>query len=248
MLHYLERLLSSEEVDQVWEIHCEMMLRFGFDRLIYAYLPFQSTNGADSLDDIFILSNRGSEYLSELLATDSHGAVSIVPWITESPNELLWSQAPALEAQGRLSAADRRYLAINHRYGLMAGISLAFSDPAARARARISLGARSNLSQDDVDRIWQDHGSSLRVMNQIAHMRIASLPQAASRRVLTDRQKEVLEWVADGKTIADIALLMGLKAATIEKHLRLAREALDVGTTAQAVLKATLLRKILLPG
>ena len=32
--------------------------------------------------------------------------------------------------------------------------------------------------------------------------------------------------------------LMGLTPATVEKHLRLAREALDVETTAQAVLKA----------
>lgn len=38
----------------------------------------------------------------------------------------------------------------------------------------------------------------------------------------------------------DIALLMGLTPATIEKHLRLAREALNVETTAQAVLKAAL--------
>ena len=42
----------------------------------------------------------------------------------------------------------------------------------------------------------------------------------------------------DGKTTQDIAFLLGLTAATVEKHLRLAREALDVDTTAQAVLKA----------
>jgi LuxR family transcriptional regulator len=36
----------------------------------------------------------------------------------------------------------------------------------------------------------------------------------------------------------DTALLMGLTSATVEKHLRLAREALAVETTAQAVLKA----------
>ena len=33
-------------------------------------------------------------------------------------------------------------------------------------------------------------------------------------------------------------MLMGLTSATVEKHLRLAREALGVETTAQAVLKA----------
>lgn len=45
-----------------------------------------------------------------------------------------------------------------------------------------------------------------------------------------------LDVVGDCKTAQDIASLMGLSAATVEKHLRLAREALDVETTAQAVL------------
>jgi hypothetical protein len=34
-------------------------------------------------------------------------------------------------------------------------------------------------------------------------------------------------------------VIMGLTSATVEKHLRLAREALAVDTTAQAVLKAS---------
>ena len=55
---------------------------------------------------------------------------------------------------------------------------------------------------------------------------------------LTKRQREMLQWVGDGKTTQDIALLIVLTPATVEKHLRLAREALDVETTAQAVLKA----------
>ena len=55
---------------------------------------------------------------------------------------------------------------------------------------------------------------------------------------------EVLEWVGDGKTTADIATIMGLTLATVEKHLRLARESLDVDTTAQAVLKASFQNQI----
>ncbi len=49
---------------------------------------------------------------------------------------------------------------------------------------------------------------------------------------------EVLDVVGNGKTGQNIAILMGLSAATVEKHLRLAREALDVESTAQAVLYA----------
>jgi LuxR family transcriptional regulator len=74
-------------------------------------------------------------------------------------------------------------------------------------------------------------------MNNVFHLKLLTLPYSGARQ-LTQRQREVLQWVGDGKTAQDIALLMGLSAATVEKHLRLAREALDVETTAQAVLKA----------
>ncbi|MFM2366040.1 MAG: hypothetical protein RIR95_648, partial [Pseudomonadota bacterium] len=63
---------------------------------------------------------------------------------------------------------------------------------------------------------------------------------------LTSRQCEALEWVADGKTSHDVALLMGVSAAMVEKHLKLARETLCVETTSQAVAKATLMNLIFL--
>ena len=47
---------------------------------------------------------------------------------------------------------------------------------------------------------------------------------------------EALDVVCDGKTAQDIALLTVFSAATVEKYLGLAREALDVESTAQAVL------------
>ena len=73
----------------------------------------------------------------------------------------------------------------------------------------------------------------------MAHLKIVTLPHHRGGRSLTKRQREALEWVGDGKTTQDIALLMGLTSATVEKHLRLAREVLSVETTAQAVLKAS---------
>ena len=104
------------------------------------------------------------------------------------------------------------------------------------------------MRQHEVDAIWDAHGRELMVINTLTHLRISAMPFASSRRPLTPRQREVLEWVADGKTSADIATIMGLTVATVEKHLRLAREALDVDTTAQAVLKASVQKQIFLSG
>ena len=71
------------------------------------------------------------------------------------------------------------------------------------------------------------------------HVRIASLPQTGQRRPLTSRQREALQWSAQGKTMQDIATIMNLSVGTIEKHLRMARDSLDAQTTAHAVQKAT---------
>ena len=85
-------------------------------------------------------------------------------------------------------------------------------------------------------------------MNNVAHLKIITLPYNAPNRALTKRQREALEWVGDGKTTQDIAVLMGLTVATVEKHLRLARESLAVETTAQAVLKASLHNQMFIMG
>ena len=94
------------------------------------------------------------------------------------------------------------------------------------------------MTQPEVDALWAKHGKDIQLMNEIAHLKILTLPYSTPGRNLTRRQREALEWVGDGKTMQDIALLMGLTSATVEKHLRLARESLSVETTAQAVLKA----------
>ena len=94
------------------------------------------------------------------------------------------------------------------------------------------------VTQDDIDAVWDEHGDDILLINNILHLKIMTLPQSSSSaRSLTKRQREALEWVGDGKTMQDTAVLMGLTAATVEKHLRLAREALAVETTAQAVMK-----------
>ncbi|MCP4817709.1 MAG: LuxR family transcriptional regulator, partial [Shimia sp.] len=98
----------------------------------------------------------------------------------------------------------------------------------------------------EVDEIWATRGREIELINNVAHLKVQSLPYSNPERELTSRQREVLEWVGDGKTIQDIALLIERTPATVEKHLRLARDAMNVDTTAQALLKASFLKQIYL--
>ncbi len=52
---------------------------------------------------------------------------------------------------------------------------------------------------------------------------------------LSDRELEVMRWVASGRRQVDIALMLGLSERTIENHLRRIRKRLGATSTAQAM-------------
>ena len=56
---------------------------------------------------------------------------------------------------------------------------------------------------------------------------------------LISRQRETLEWASLRKTTQDIATINGLSSATIEKHLKIARNALAAQSTAYSVKRKT---------
>lgn len=244
MLGYLEGLLNSSDIEQIWAIHCERMATFGFDRLLYGFTRFQTTQGYGNLDDTLLLSNHSKAYLDEFINAGLFNDAPMVKWATQNVGHRSWREVAERAARGEMTAAEMRVLEFNRRFGVVAGISIGFADTALRAKGAIGLVGRAGLTQDDVDAIWNQHARELMVLNSLMHLKISSMPFATARRRLTARQREVLEWVGDGKTATDIATIMGLTVATVEKHLRLARDALDVETTAQAVLKASMQKQI----
>lgn len=55
--------------------------------------------------------------------------------------------------------------------------------------------------------------------------------------VLTAREREVLEWLAAGKTNRDIAAIVGARPRTVEKHLERIYEKLGVENRTAAVMR-----------
>lgn len=63
-------------------------------------------------------------------------------------------------------------------------------------------------------------------------------PQRFAGLPLTPREREVLRWVAAGKTDRDIAGLLGISVRTVQKHLERCYIALGVETRTAAVMRA----------
>ena len=234
---YLDALTNAQTVEDFWRLHSAKMASFGFDRLIYGFTRYRSASSLGDPQDWVVLTNQPPEYMTPFVDEGLYFHAPMVKWALENDGACSWRWMEDMARADGFTASERRVVEFNRKMGVLAGYTISFRSISARSKGAIALTARAGMTQDAVEQVWAQHGDEILVMNNVAHLKILTLPYSGARH-LTKRQREVLEWVGDGKSTQDIAFLLGLTAATVEKHLRLAREALDVETTAQAVLKA----------
>ncbi len=239
---YLDTVIEAHSMETVWDIHLRAMADLGFDRLLYGFTRFRTANSFGANEDLLILTNHEPRYTERFIGDNMYFHAPMVKWASENVGVCSWRWIE--QGAESFTPSERKVVEFNRKHGVTAGYTVSFNNASRRSKGAIALTGAAGATQDELDRIWARHGREITLMNNVVHLKIIDLPFTAIKRSLTKRQREALEWVGDGKTSQDIAMIMGLTQATIEKHLRLAREALDVDTTAQAVLKASFQNQI----
>ncbi|SDG28052.1 helix-turn-helix transcriptional regulator [Alloyangia pacifica] len=241
---HLLALTNADSIETAWSMHVARMADFGFDRLLYGFTRYRTPTSLGDPNDFLVLTNHRPAYTREFIGNGLYRHSPMVRWALENDGPRSWAVTSEALARGALNEDARRVIAFNAAQQVTAGYTIGFKSLSHRAKGAIALTARPGMSQDEVDRIWAAHGDTLLLHNNVLHLRILTLPYIPPDQSLTPRQREALEWVGDGKTMQDIAQIMGLTQATVEKHLRRARDTLNVETTAQAVAKATFLNQM----
>lgn len=241
LVEHLARVMACDNLAELWALHKDCMAGYGFDSLFYAYSYQMSERDFGALNDAVMLSSFPADYMQAFINRNLLVHCPMWHWSLENTGAISWEHfqevAPATEREAEIMA-----LAESHE--LTKGYLISFRDFSTRSKGVIAMANRGDISQAALDEVWAQHGSAIEVINWITHKQITAMPALGVNQPLTPRQIEVLEWVGAGKTAQDIATILSVAPATVEKHLRLAREALQVETTAHAVLKATLQNQI----
>lgn len=235
---FLEHFINADSVDELRQSYFEAMAHFGFDQVFYAARFMLALPAAVLHEDIQIYSNYPPAFVDRLM---SRGRLIDSPWAQ-------W----ALHNEGSISArhlggqaaTDDEAMALAVEHGVQAGQLVSLKNKVLRAHGAVLLNPGAGASHDEAERLWGRADREITVLSWVMHMRMATIRRGHYSGRLTARQREVLEWSSAGKTVAEIATILGVAPATIEKHLRLARETLAAGTTAQAILKAHLTHQL----
>lgn len=244
VLALLGRIAEAQSIDQAWTLATDHFATLGFGRVNYGFTRFRHLRTIGDPDDALFLTTCDPEYARRYFQGGFYARTPVFRWAERNSGACTWKWVHEAFVAGRLSADEADAMRQNVGMGVLAGISVSFPEASARAKGALGMIADLGVTQDDVEEIFATRRDEIVAIAHMMHLRIVQLPHLARARALSPRQREALEWVADGKTTQDVALLMGVSPAMVEKHLRLAREALAVETTAQAVAKGALLNMI----
>jgi LuxR family quorum sensing-dependent transcriptional regulator len=213
--------LSAPDIIQLFEAEIKAC---GFHAYIMAGLPSPGT----SLSDLTVASGWPPEWF-DIYTRENFSAMDPVPKFgasTVQPFE--WSEARYDKESDR---AAHLVMTRATEFRLMQGYCIPLHYDG--GGAVISM-ATEQLNIDPVAK------SALQLIGIYAHNRIRSLgrPNQQKRDGLTAREREVLRWVADGKTSWEVSVILKISERTVKFHLIQASRKLNAVNRTSAVAKA----------
>ncbi len=145
---------------------------------------------------------------------------------------LRWSEAREIEPPGRLEAP---FYAFAADLGFTEGLALPTYGPGART-GFVGLPALSGASTDD------EVAAIAHAIAQMSFLRYCELidVQAPTDVRLSERELDVVYWIAMGKSNSVIAEILGISAETVDSYVRRAFRKLGVSDRTSAVLHSVL--------
>lgn len=242
LTHYLERILDAKSVDQIRAAYLEATTTFGFTNAFYVARFMLDLPSSLTQDHSVIITNLPAAVIERVQTARAGDTPLWAQWVSRNNGEISSEALIALICPDPDNPPNE--LRAIRQAGLEAAQFLSLRDKVLRSIGAVVLNPWLGATHQDVAERWQDRGRELRTLSWVMHMRLATMPRANLQLRLTPRQREVLEWRSAGKTVGEIATIIGVTPATVEKHMRLAREALGVQTTPQAILKAHLAHEL----
>lgn len=228
-------------MSQIGTVFHEATTRLGYDYALYAAHFMLTVPRSVLRENPIVFSNFPDDFLDRIHQLPDLDRDPVLQWALDNDGDIA---ARDLLAQ---PFGHSPVLALAARHGLAEGQVISLRDKVLNsAGVVVVVPCRDADARTLADR-WSQTGRDMRILAWVMHMRIATMSRSRATATLTPRQREVLTWRSAGKTVGEIATILGITPATVEKHMRLARESLGVETTPQAVLKAHVTHQLFQP-
>ena len=230
-LEFVDRY-NSLALDELIADYSKLVQSFGFQHFIMAGLP---TYGEDP-ESLIIVNRWPQEWLDRYRERAHFYFDPVTQWSFSQTRPFLWQDArEGCDATARAVEIEGEA----REHGLVDGVGFPVADPD-HWQAVVSLASDRHCELSDRQQALIYLSSVLCQGRALELKRTMALPRAE----LSPREKEVLTWIAHGKSSWDTSVILNVSERTVEKHLASARTKLHVSNTTHAVARALHSRQI----
>jgi LuxR family quorum sensing-dependent transcriptional regulator len=224
-LSAIERIANAASMSAVGDVVAATAKSFGYNHICF----LASTGVNQPFEDRVLLKVWPKPWAEQYSASNFYASDPVAPRIRRQPELFTWSDI-RLDEVSPISRTIMEIASVD--YGLKFGLC-------APVHGMNGYQAGLSLAGYEVENTEDAHGA-IELVTMYAFNRFATLRshQRAKLIALTLREREVVSWVAAGKTAWDTSVILGISEDTVNKTVTAAMHKLNAHTRAQAVAEA----------
>jgi DNA-binding CsgD family transcriptional regulator len=233
-LDFVQRLQKLTKYEEVCGLIMEELKSFGFSCVTSFAIP----GPGSQLKDGILLNNRPEEYVDRYAEKNYVIHDPVVKELRQNMNPYSWGDV----REGRdLKKSERAIIDEARDFGARDGLIV----PIVNLSGSVSLFCPCGLDPDLSPRAR----AALEVIGIYSHHALTRALVAKQREdvvhtPLTPREREIMQWVAAGKTDDEIAEILSIGTSTVTSHVENAKQKLDTFRRTYAVVQAIRLGEI----
>lgn len=229
LLQFIEQTSSSQNLDDLFRIFTQTACEIGYDRALFslmtdhADLKLKAGHG--------IMKNYPDSWMQHYV---EHGMEKYDPvrcFTFRASGPYLWDDLPRW-----IYYSDQQHKVMNgaREAGLHSGVGISMRN----ARGEIGGVGAANSTRDKLD---PQAPYMLHMYSQHLYFKFSELQRPddqVEKTPINDREREILNWIAVGKNIPEVATIVGLSKRGTKYHMRSILDKLSVPNQQAAVAKA----------
>lgn len=227
-LDFVERLQPLEDYDEICRLIEKELEWFGFECVSSWSFP----GPGEDPDECLLMNNRPQEYVERYIENNYVFRDPVVTEIRRTLSPFSWGD---VRSQRELDKTELSIMEEGREFGASDGLIIPIVTLSGSVALFSPCGRDPNLSQrarsaTEVIGIYAYHA--------LRRALLRSQREAAVHTPLTPREREVMQWVAAGKTDDEIGEILSIGAATATRHVENAKRKLDSFKRTYAVVQA----------
>lgn len=232
---FIEASNKAKSVDELFDLYKKAMYELGFDRIIFSLMTDHIS--IDRRAGHGIMLNYSDDWMKYYVEQNYEALDPVRKYMYIAPGAFTWT---SLMQQPVITTKQNLFMKEGDEAGLHDGIGIPLRGPRGAIAGVGAASSAGGVALDDRNLL-----SRANLLSQQFYTVYLSLEaQRAAQEgpedyvYLTDREQEILQWCAAGKTRQEISVILGLSGNTTDWHLRNILRKMGVGNTTLAAFKA----------